>query len=87
MLPWASEEGEVVFGGWARMALPVQEFAVVEVGKPRIGEKRPSRVRADVCVSLNVRKEVQDEWESLRRHDVCFLVTVHPNTAIGTPLA
>lgn len=84
MLPWASEEGEVVFGGWARMALPVQEFAVVEVGKPRIGEKRPSRVRADVAVSLNVRKEVQDEWESLRRHDVCFLITVHPNVPIGT---
>lgn len=84
MLPWASEEGEVVFGGWARMALPVQEFAVVEVGKPRIGEKRPSRVRADVCVSLNVRKEIQDEWENLRRHDVCFLITVHPNVPIGT---
>ncbi|CRK91492.1 CLUMA_CG005158, isoform A [Clunio marinus] len=84
MLPWASEEGEVVFGGWARMALPVQDFAVVEVGKPRIGEKRPSRVRADVSVSLNVRKEVQDEWENLRRHDVCFLVTVHPNVPIGT---
>lgn len=66
------------------MALPVQEFAVVDVGKPRIGEKRPSRVRADVCVSLNVRKEVQDEWESLRRHDVCFLITVHPNVPIGT---
>ena len=84
MLPWASEEGEVVFGGWARMALPVQEFAVFEVGKPRIGEKRPSRVRADVSVSLNVRKEVQDEWENLRRHDVCFLITVHPNVPIGT---
>lgn len=84
MLPWASEEGEVVFGGWARMALPVQEFAVVEVGKPRIGERKPSRVRADVSVSLNVRKEVQDEWENLRRHDVCFLVTVHPNVPIGT---
>lgn len=84
MLPWESEEGEVVFGGWARMALPVQEFAVIDVGKPHIGERRPSRVRADVSVSLNVRKEVQDEWESLRRHDVCFLITVHPHTPIGT---
>lgn len=84
MLPWASEEGDVVFGGWARMALPIQDFAVVEVGKPFIGEKRPSRVRADVSVSLNVRKEIQSEWENLRRHDVCFLITVHPKTQIGT---
>lgn len=84
MLPWQSEEGDVVFGGWARMSLPVQEFAVVEVGKPHIGEKRPSRVRADVSVSLNVRREVQEEWENLRRHDVCFLITVQPKTPIGT---
>jgi intron-binding protein aquarius len=84
MLPWQSEEGGVVFGGWARMALPVQEFAVVEVGKPSIGEKRPSRVRAEVSVSLNVRKDVQDEWENLRRHDVGFLITVHPSLEIGS---
>lgn len=84
MLPWQSEEGEVVFGGWARMALPIQEFAVIEVGKPLLGERKPSRVRADVSVSLNVRKEIQEEWENLRRHDVCFLITVHPSTPIGT---
>ncbi|XP_021693013.1 intron-binding protein aquarius [Aedes aegypti] len=84
MLPWQSEEGEVVFGGWARMALPIQSFAVVEVSKPHIGEKKPSRVRADVSVTLNVRKEIQEEWENLRKHDVCFLITVKPMTPIGT---
>uniref|UniRef100_A0A182U8A4 Uncharacterized protein n=1 Tax=Anopheles melas TaxID=34690 RepID=A0A182U8A4_9DIPT len=84
MLPWKSEEGDVVFGGWARMALPIQSFAVVEVSKPHIGEKKPSRVRADVSVTLNVRKEVQEEWENLRKHDVCFLVTVRPTQPIGT---
>lgn len=84
MLPWQSEEGEVVFGGWARMALPIQDFAVCEVGKPLLGEKKPSRVRADFSVSLNVRREIQEEWENLRRHDVCFLITVHPNVQIGT---
>ncbi|XP_058061541.1 RNA helicase aquarius [Anopheles bellator] len=84
MLPWKSEDGDVVFGGWARMALPVQSFAVVEVSKPHIGEKKPSRVRADVSVTLNVRKEVQEEWENLRKHDVCFLITVRPTQPIGT---
>ncbi|XP_055588433.1 RNA helicase aquarius [Uranotaenia lowii] len=84
MLPWKSEEDDVVFGGWARMALPIQSFAVVEVSKPHIGEKKPSRVRADVSVTLNVRKEIQEEWENLRKHDVCFLITVCPTKPIGT---
>lgn len=49
-----------------------------------IGEKRPSRVRADITVNLAVRPEIKAEWENLRKHDVCFLITVHPPNAIGT---
>lgn len=79
-----SEEDEVVFGGWARMALPIASFAVVEVSKPHIGEKKPSRVRADISVTLSVRRDIQEEWENLRKHDVCFLVTVRPTQPIGT---
>lgn len=84
MLPWLSEEGEIVFGGWARMALPVASFAVIDVAKPHIGEQKPSRVRADVSVVLNVRRDVQEEWENLRKHDVCFLITVRPTQPIGS---
>lgn len=47
------------------------------------GEKRPSRVRADVTINLNVRDEIKNEWENLRKHDVCFLVTVKPVNPIG----
>jgi hypothetical protein len=47
------------------------------------GEKRPSRVRADVTVNLSVRNEIKAEWENLRKHDVCFLVTVRPTASIG----
>lgn len=49
-----------------------------------VGEKRPSRVRADVTVNLNVRPEIKGEWENLRKHDVCFLITVKPVNPIGT---
>ncbi|XP_075145338.1 RNA helicase aquarius [Haematobia irritans] len=84
MLPWQSEDGGVVFGGWARMALPIATFAVVEVAKPHIGEKKPSRVRADISVTLSVRKEIKEEWENLRKHDVCFLITVKPSVPYGT---
>jgi len=95
----------VYFGGWARMAQPIVNFAVVEVAKPDIGrprsifcalcvsrffhcdfvsgEERPSCVRADITVNLNVRREVKAEWENLRKHDVCFLITVKPTQPIG----
>ena len=65
------------------MAQPITQFAVVEVAKPNIGEKQPSRVRADVTINLSVRKEIKSEWENLRKHDVCFLITVRPQNPIG----
>lgn len=73
----------MVFGGWARMAQPITKFAVVEVAKPSIGEKRPSRVRADVAVVLPTRNDVRNEWENLRKHDVCFLISIKPTCPIG----
>ncbi|XP_049959812.1 RNA helicase aquarius [Schistocerca serialis cubense] len=82
--PWRAEDGSVFYGGWARMAQPIVHFAVVEVAKPNIGEKRPSRVRADITVNLSVRNEIKAEWEGLRKHDVCFLIAVRPTAPIGT---
>ena len=80
MQPWTAEDGKTIFNGWARMALPVQTFTIVEVAKPNIGEKQPSRVRADVSVHLGVKDAIKHEWENLKRHDVCFLLTVRPPT-------
>lgn len=48
------------------MALPISTFSVVEVGKPNVGENRPSRVRADITVELNVADSVKMEWEGKR---------------------
>jgi len=76
MKPWLTPEGNTEFSGWARMALPISSFTVIEVGKPNVGENCPSRVRADVNIELNVADTVRWEWEGLRKHDVCFLVTV-----------
>ena len=84
MKPWKREDGGALFGGWARMALQIQSFTIVEVKKPLIGEKHPSRVRAEVRVNLNVRREVKREWENLRKHDVCFLVALKPPAEPGT---
>ena len=60
------------------MSLPIQTFTIVEVAKPNIGEKQPSRVRADVMVHLGVKDAIKHEWENLKRHDVCFLLTLRP---------
>ncbi|MBN3285523.1 AQR helicase, partial [Polyodon spathula] len=84
MKPWQSEYGGVVFGGWARMAQTILAFSIVEVAKPNIGENWPARVRADVTINLNVRDQIKSEWEGLRKHDVCFLITVRPTKPYGT---
>ncbi|MFT7801790.1 intron-binding protein aquarius isoform X1 [Arapaima gigas] len=84
MKPWQSEYGGVVFGGWARMAQTILSFSIVEVAKPNIGENWPARVRADITINLNVRDQIKSEWEGLRKHDVCFLITVRPILLYGT---
>ena len=74
--PWLTESNQVIFRGWARMAQPISTFAVCEVAKPNVGEDKPSRVRADITVNLSVRREIKNEWEALRKHDVCLLMSV-----------
>nr|XP_002131605.1 RNA helicase aquarius [Ciona intestinalis] len=75
---WKSEDGGCIFKGWARMALPIQAFNVVEVAKPNIGESHPSQVRADVTITTNIPRNTREEWENLRKHDICFLLAVQP---------
>ncbi|XP_046911562.2 RNA helicase aquarius [Dermatophagoides farinae] len=83
--PWKTEDGDVMFGGWSRMAIPIDSFHITEIGSARIGEDKPSRVRGEIIVNLNVKKSIKAEWESLRKHDVCFLISVRPETKPGTP--
>lgn len=32
------------------MAVPIQLFTIIEVGKPRVGENKPATVEADVVI-------------------------------------
>ncbi|RUP52308.1 hypothetical protein BC936DRAFT_148195 [Jimgerdemannia flammicorona] len=36
------------FSGWARMAVSIQNFSIVDVAKPNLGENKPAHVKADV---------------------------------------
>ncbi|KAJ3149275.1 hypothetical protein HDU86_006998 [Geranomyces michiganensis] len=65
------------FNGWARMGALIDSFQIVDVGPPKLGETKPGFVKADV--SFNVSKfteSIRREWESIRPHDVLFLLTI-----------
>ncbi|KAG9303733.1 hypothetical protein G9A89_018630 [Geosiphon pyriformis] len=65
------------FTGWARMAVEVDRFSIVEVSKPNLGEEHPSLVKADVTFNLGRYTEsIRNEWDSLKQHDVLFLMTI-----------
>ena len=40
-----------MFRGWARMAVPIDTFTIVEVRKPNVGETKPAGVEADVIIN------------------------------------
>lgn len=72
---WTAE-GQFATGPKQRMALIIKDFSITEVGKPRLGENCPSKVRAKVVINMDyVRPEWCREWEQLRKHDTCFLVS------------
>ncbi|CAG8611326.1 5479_t:CDS:10, partial [Scutellospora calospora] len=62
--------GRTEFTGWARMAIEIEQFSIVEVSKPNLGESKPSQVKADVTFNLGrYTDSIQNEWDSLRQHD------------------
>ncbi|KAL6742113.1 hypothetical protein Aduo_015304 [Ancylostoma duodenale] len=85
MKPWRHESrNETVWGGWARMALLLDSFQIVEVGKPFVGDKSPSVVKGEFSVNVGRRVDIKQEWENLRKHDVCFLITCRSTQPVGT---
>ena len=82
--PRAQLMGKTVFRGWARMALPLASFKLYKVGRPQLGETKPSEVHAEAAISLaGCRPEVSAEWSALKKHDVVFLLTIRAAIAEG----
>lgn len=44
------ESDQIGFRGWARMAAPIQEYTIIEVRKPNVGENKPADVTADIVI-------------------------------------
>lgn len=71
MKPWKHEsrESEVVWGGWAKMALPIAGARIVEVGKPALGYRAPTDVKMDITINLPKRMDLRMDWEG---KNCCF---------------
>jgi intron-binding protein aquarius len=68
---------KTIFAGWARMATPLHQLQIEEVGTPRLTETIPSFVKADITYTLDRYKtEISDEWDTLRPHDTLFLISL-----------
>ena len=65
------------FEGFSRMALPIAEPAIIEVGLPKVGHLKPSFVRAEVILDVSrLTDNIRREWDNLRPHDTVFLMAV-----------
>ena len=49
------ESDKIGFRGWARMAVPIDEFTIIEVRKPNVGENKPADVTADIVIDTSSR--------------------------------
>eukprot|EP01129_Flabellula_baltica_P000322 TRINITY_DN1034_c0_g2_i5.p1 TRINITY_DN1034_c0_g2~~TRINITY_DN1034_c0_g2_i5.p1 ORF type:complete len:917 (-),score=186.52 TRINITY_DN1034_c0_g2_i5:806-3556(-) len=75
--------GKVDFRGWARYAVPVNEFHIKYVNEPRIGEIIPDQVHAEIVYYLPERGyNIKEEWNEFKPHDVVFLVSLYPGRKI-----
>ena len=60
-----------------KMALAISRPAIIEAFPPKVGEKYPAEVRAEVILNMSrISPNVQREWESLRPDDVVYLIAL-----------
>ncbi|TPX49552.1 hypothetical protein SeMB42_g02582 [Synchytrium endobioticum] len=69
--------------GWARMGIAVKGFTIADIGPPRLGERKPSLVYADVRFNLSrFNDTIKKEWDALKPHDVVFLISLRMEPVI-----
>ncbi|KAK9707723.1 hypothetical protein K7432_010019 [Basidiobolus ranarum] len=70
-------EQKTEFTGWARMAIPIESFSIVDIAKPKLGDNKPAKVSADVTFKTGrYTPSIREEWNTLRQHDILFLLTI-----------
>ena len=77
MRPRLGFSGDTCFTATCRMAVPLQSFALQSVRRARVGETTPAEVSGEATFSVHgLKGERRRGWESLREHEILFLVRV-----------
>ncbi|KAK1971139.1 intron-binding protein aquarius [Colletotrichum sublineola] len=75
--PESRKPGETDFQGFSKMALSTSKPSILEVAPPRVGDDKPSLVRAEISIDVRrLNDAIKREWDSLRPDDVVFLLAV-----------
>lgn len=70
------------FGGFSKMAIPIDKPAIIDVSPPNVGDDIPSHVRAEVVLDVSrLGDKVRQEWDNLKPKDTVFLLAVQPVNA------
>lgn len=78
--------GGLKLDGFSRMGLLISRPSILEVAPPRVGDDKPSNVRAEVTLDYtSLGENIRREWDSLRPGDVVFLLALQGSNAGGLP--
>lgn len=65
----------IKFGGWAKMAAPLLDIKVKQVGDILLDSDAPEHVKVEIEIDLtSLPSNLRREWFDLQRHDVLFLL-------------
>ena len=71
------DKDSVTFGGFSKMAMPIEKPAIVEIAPPKVGKTCPGFVRSEVLLDVSrLTEAMRSEWDNLRPRDAVFLLTV-----------
>lgn len=70
------------FGGFSKMAIPIEKPGIIDVSQPEVGKDVPAHVRAEAVLDVGrLGDRVRSEWDSLRPKDIVFLLAVKSTDA------
>merc|ERR1712113_547354 len=59
------------------MGVPIHDFIITSVERPKLGEIKPSKVKAEIMVDLSSFKDITlQEWNNLHENDILFLAKI-----------
>eukprot|EP01029_Cantina_marsupialis_P007120 TRINITY_DN1785_c0_g2_i1.p1 TRINITY_DN1785_c0_g2~~TRINITY_DN1785_c0_g2_i1.p1 ORF type:complete len:1334 (+),score=432.24 TRINITY_DN1785_c0_g2_i1:119-4120(+) len=77
---------KTIFTGYDRNATPIEGFKLVSLKKAEMGQMIPASVEAEVEIDLGMLRERDRlEWNSIREHDVLFLLSIRSETRFNEP--